>query len=108
MARWRLGHLIRQLIGLINISQDVDPILHGVEGESASIIETEDVGLLFEPQNSNALIDELRKLADNPDLLSHFRSNGPQATLRFDRSVLALRILEVVEQVSALRCDKRP
>src|SRR5690606_11702410 len=28
------------------------PVLHGVEGESAAIVEQENVGLLFEPENA--------------------------------------------------------
>lgn len=79
------------------------PTLHGVEGESANIVQSEDVGLLFEPQNPDALIEALRKLSGAPALLARFKANGLQAARRFDRSALALKMLDVLEQVSALQ-----
>ena len=72
------------------------PILHGVQGESAGIVEREDVGLLFEPENPEALIKGLRRLADDSELLAHFKSNGPQSARRFDRSALAEDMLRVL------------
>ena len=39
------------------------PVLHGVAGESADIVEREDIGLVFEPENVEALCDGLLRLA---------------------------------------------
>ena len=72
------------------------PILHGVQGESAGIVEREDVGLLFEPENPEALIKGLRRLADDSELLARFKANGPQSARRFDRSALAEEMLRVL------------
>lgn len=82
------------------------PILHGVEGESANVVQREDVGLLFEPQNPDALTEGLRKLSGDPASLARFKAKGLQAARRFDRSALALRMLDVLEQVSGLRRER--
>lgn len=73
------------------------PVLHGVEGESASIVHREDVGLLFEPENPGALVNGLRRLADDPDLVSRFKVNGPLAARRYDRSALANEMLAILK-----------
>lgn len=75
------------------------PVLHGVQGESAGILEREDVGLLFEPQNADALIEGLRRLADDKALYRRLKANGPSAAQHYDRSVLAGKMLEVLQQV---------
>ncbi len=74
------------------------PVLHGVEGESAAIVTREDVGLLFEPENPNALVDGLRILADNPELHARFKANGPVGAHRFDRSSLAAEMLQILKE----------
>jgi glycosyltransferase involved in cell wall biosynthesis len=79
------------------------PVLHGVQGESAGIVEREDVGLLFEPENAEALINGLRCLADDPDLLARFKVNGPLAAQHYDRSTLAAEMLQILKS----RCGVR-
>lgn len=74
------------------------PLLHGVQGESADILKREDVGLLFEPENSDALIQELRRMANDQLLLSRFKKNGPIAAKYYDRVVLATNMLEIIEK----------
>jgi glycosyltransferase involved in cell wall biosynthesis len=76
------------------------PVLHGVQGESAGIVEREDVGLLFEPENPEALINGLRRLADNPELLARYKTNGPLAAKRYDRSTLAAEMLQILKTVA--------
>lgn len=73
------------------------PVLHGVQGESAGIVEREDVGLLFEPENPEALINGLRRLANDPELLARFKANGPAGALRYDRSSLAAEMIEILK-----------
>jgi glycosyltransferase involved in cell wall biosynthesis len=70
------------------------PVLHGVQGESAGIVEREDVGLVFEPENHEALVSVLQRLANEPELHSRFRANGPVCARRYDRSALALTMLD--------------
>lgn len=74
------------------------PVLHGVQGESAGIVEREDVGLLFEPENAEALINGLRRLADDAELLAHLKANGPVGAKRYDRSSLAAEMLQILKE----------
>lgn len=73
------------------------PVLHGVQGESADIVERENVGLLFEPENAEALINALRRLADHPELLARLKANGPLGAQRYDRSSLAADMLQILK-----------
>jgi glycosyltransferase involved in cell wall biosynthesis len=76
------------------------PVLHGVQGESASIVEREDVGLLFEPENPDALIKGLRRMANDQLLLNRYRSNGPIAAKLYDRVTLARNMQKIIEKLT--------
>lgn len=77
------------------------PVLHGVEGESAEIVEREDVGLVFEPENAEALCDCLRRLREDPALYRRLQSNGPAAARHYDRTVLANSMLDMIRRLPA-------
>jgi glycosyltransferase involved in cell wall biosynthesis len=79
------------------------PVLHGVEGESAGIVEREDVGLLFEPESPEALVAGLRRLSDDPELLARYRANGPVSAKRYDRSSLASDMLQILKEQAGMR-----
>lgn len=74
------------------------PILHGVEGESAEIVQTNGVGMLFEPENGEALAAILQKLYNDPDLRSRIAANGPRTAHLYDRRKLAREMLGIIEQ----------
>lgn len=74
------------------------PVLHGVRGESAQIVESNGAGLVFEPENAIELGQQLRELADNPTLRASFRESGLAAANKYDRKQLAARMLAVIEQ----------
>lgn len=76
------------------------PVLHGVEGESAGIVEREDVGLTFEPQNADALCDALRRVSTDDVLRERLRANGPRAARGYDRTALAASMLAVLERTA--------
>jgi len=76
------------------------PVLHGVEGESAGIVEQEGVGLTFEPQNAEALCDALLRLSTDDGLRQRLRENGPKAARRYDRTALAASMLAVLERTA--------
>ena len=76
------------------------PVLHGVHGESAHIVERTGVGMTFEPENAAALCDAFQKLASNQILFDDARARGPIAAKEFDRAVLAGRMLDVVRAVT--------
>lgn len=72
------------------------PILHGVAGESAEIVENEGAGLVFEPENAKELGKKLLFLRDNFDVYNQFKSSGLKAAKNYDRSVLAERMLDIL------------
>lgn len=72
------------------------PVLHGVRGESAAIVEREKVGLTFEPENPQALCETVVRLMREPDLRRQLAARGPRAAVGYDRQVLAGRMLEVL------------
>ena len=74
------------------------PVLHGVAGESAEIVRSEDVGEVFEPDNAVALADVLLKLRADPARLQHYRERGLAAARHYDRAALAARMLQVLRE----------
>lgn len=79
------------------------PILHGVAGESAEIVEREGVGIVFEPENAEALKDHILALVAAPERLREFRQRGLEAAQRYDRSALAAGMLRTLEDVATRR-----
>tara|TARA_Y100001978_G_scaffold202063_1_gene221981 strand:- start:690 stop:1922 length:1233 start_codon:yes stop_codon:yes gene_type:complete len=75
------------------------PIAHGVEGESAEIVNEEEVGLCFEPENVDSLCSVIERLASDEKLYLKFKENGPKAASNYDRTVLAQQMLAVIEKV---------
>ncbi|MCX7167920.1 MAG: glycosyltransferase family 4 protein [Rhodocyclales bacterium] len=69
------------------------PVLHGVAGESAEIVEREGCGQVFEPENVDALCAGLLALKSQENLRQNFRQKGLAAAGRYDRKELALRML---------------
>jgi hypothetical protein len=76
------------------------PVLHGVMGESAEIVEKERVGLLFEPENAHDLCEKLLFLAANPKVRAELGRNARRAASRFDRSLLAEQMLKILERLA--------
>lgn len=74
------------------------PVLHGVKGESADIVEKEGVGLIFEPENAESLIAGIRRLASEPEVLVSFKLNGQTGARRYDRTILAAEMLEILKE----------
>jgi hypothetical protein len=76
------------------------PVLHGVAGESAGIVEREGVGLVFEPENAQALCDGLLRLAQDQALYRQLRSHCLAAAPRYDRRGIAAKMLGVLTTVA--------
>ena len=76
------------------------PVLHGVAGESAGIVEKEGAGIVFEPENAEALCDGLARLAEDRALYDQYRNNALAGARNYDRSVLAAKMLGVLEGVA--------
>jgi len=74
------------------------PVLHGVKGESAAIVEREGVGLLFEPEDADGLVDGLIRLENDRALYDRLHSASATAAPKYDRSALALRMLAILQR----------
>jgi glycosyltransferase involved in cell wall biosynthesis len=83
------------------------PILHGVEGESADLIEAEGAGLVFEPENAEALVRALVGLEGNKRLHDRLRLRCVNAAPKYDRRFLAERMLRVLRANAAQRSRQR-
>jgi len=75
------------------------PVLHGVAGESAAIVEKEGVGLVFEPENAVELCEKLEALRQDKALYRRFHENCLAAARRYDRAALARRMLGILESL---------
>ena len=71
------------------------PVLHGVAGESADIVNRERVGEVFESENAQQLVAALLRMRDQPAAYASFQQNGLAAARRYDRKNLALQMLKV-------------
>lgn len=69
------------------------PVLHGVAGESAEIVELTGCGQVFAPEDVDALCAGLMALKSDENLRQRYRQNGLAAAGRYDRKELALRML---------------
>lgn len=74
------------------------PVLHGVEGESAQIVEKHRIGLPFQPENSVDLTNKLLKLNQNRELRKELRANCLDAAPLYDRTRLAREMLATLGQ----------
>jgi len=81
------------------------PILLGVEGESAEILNETQVGRTFTPSSPKALADSLIDIITNRKCLDSWSANGPKAALTYDRNSLASEmekiLLKLPKQVSS-------
>jgi glycosyltransferase involved in cell wall biosynthesis len=75
------------------------PVLHGVAGESAEIVEREGVGRVFEPESAEQLVEAVLAIQRDPTLLPRWRANGLAAAARYDRAALAADMLRCLQSV---------
>jgi glycosyltransferase involved in cell wall biosynthesis len=69
------------------------PVLHGVLGESAEIVNRLHVGITVAPENPQILANELLALSSDSEVLREMRRASLNAAGQFDRSQLALNML---------------
>ncbi len=77
------------------------PVLHGVAGESAVIVQTEQVGEVFESGNAHQLVETLLKLRADETRFKSYQANGLLAAKRYDRKLLAINMLKILQGVIA-------
>lgn len=75
------------------------PVLHGVAGESAKLVEREGFGLVFESENASALAESIRDLAADASLRQKLSRCGIESAHRHDRSHLAGELLNTLTVV---------
>ena len=74
------------------------PVLASLEGEAAQILEDSGAALVVPPEDVDALVAAVTRLAADPGLRATLASRGrPYVAERFDRRRLAARYLEVLE-----------
>lgn len=78
------------------------PIVHGVRGESAGIVEASGAGLVIEPEDADALVAAVQRLKDDRDLYNQLSQEGPgYVRAHHDRRALARRYWALLERVAA-------
>ena len=76
------------------------PVILGVDGQARSILEEAGGGIVIEPENSNALVNAIRLLAGNQELVHKLGQAGREHMLRkFSRRHTAERYIRVLENL---------
>lgn len=81
------------------------PVLHGVAGESAAIVEGEGCGLTFPPEDAIALASHIQRLAFDVDARAELARRATAASAHYDRTAQAASMLAILERVA---CAGRP
>ena len=75
------------------------PIVLGVEGQAAALVERADAGICIEPENERQLVEAIERLAADPDLCRRFGASGRDYVRKhFDRDVLACDYLGILQR----------
>ena len=75
------------------------PVLHGVAGESAEIVEKHEVGIVFEPENVKCLCEGILRLQADKGLYQYFKSRCLAAASLYSRPTLARKMLDALSSV---------
>jgi glycosyltransferase involved in cell wall biosynthesis len=79
------------------------PVLHGVAGESAEIVRDEGVGITFEPENVDALVEGLLVMHADDALRRALGQRAVAAARNYDRQALAMRMLAILRDTHVAR-----
>jgi glycosyltransferase involved in cell wall biosynthesis len=72
------------------------PVLHGVAGESAEIVRTEQVGVVFEPENVGEMVHALTRLREEPEIRELLGRKALEAAPKYGRGRLAGEMMGVL------------
>ena len=75
------------------------PILLGASGEIADIIESDGAGIVFDPEDSKALVEAARTLAFNPMYRAQISDAAQIAAKKYKREELARTMLKVLKDI---------
>ena len=88
------------------------PIILGVEGESAELIQAAQAGICIQPEQADELAARVLELAENPELCRQLGKNGRKYVIEhFDRIVLARKltsVIEILDPKSSLQAGEVP
>jgi glycosyltransferase involved in cell wall biosynthesis len=88
------------------------PIILGVEGESAELIQGAQAGICIQPEQADELAARVLELSNNPELCHQLGRNGRKYVIEhFNRTVLARKLTSVIETVgpkSSLQAGEVP
>lgn len=79
------------------------PVLHGVAGESADMVCAENVGIVFEPENAEELVTQMKVLKNDRSRYEIYRANSLVAARKYDRTALAMEMLALLDKLVAGR-----
>ena len=80
------------------------PIVLGVRGESEGLLREAQAGIAIPPEDAQALMEAIVRLADDESLRTVMGKAGrAYVTEKFNRDVLAQRMLEVLQQAAGTR-----
>ncbi len=81
------------------------PIVLGVEGESAELLQVAQAGLWIEPEDVDQLVARVLALSNDRELCQRLGRNGRRFVMEhFDRIVLARKLVSMIERV----CGRSP
>jgi glycosyltransferase involved in cell wall biosynthesis len=84
------------------------PVVAAKVGGIPEIVVHDQTGLLVQPEDPKAIVDAIRQLLNNPDLMASMGKNGRQrAEMHFDKDKTNRCMAEVLEQAIANR-KQRP
>jgi glycosyltransferase involved in cell wall biosynthesis len=85
------------------------PIVLGVEGEAATLLEKAGAGIAIEPENVEDLMKAVLRLTDGRARAAELgRNGGRHVREHYDRCKLAARYLEMLDQIVASYAARRP
>ncbi|MDR2757050.1 MAG: glycosyltransferase family 4 protein [Planctomycetaceae bacterium] len=77
------------------------PIILGVEGFAAQLIQEADAGICIEPENTNAFLNAIEILVQQPELRKNYGEHGQQYVLEhYNRKHLAEQYICVIELIT--------
>jgi glycosyltransferase involved in cell wall biosynthesis len=77
------------------------PVVMGVEGEAAALVDEAGCGINVRPEDAEAVVDAVLRLADDPRLAGRLGAAGREFVLRrYDRDRLAAVYLELLGRVA--------
>lgn len=83
------------------------PIVLGVKGEAADIVERQEAGVIVPPQNAPRIAETLLELARNPDRCAQYAKNAHAGSVQYSRAERAHAMLNALVGV-AQRHENHP